>query len=517
MKKKICLLGILVALLFIFCSCECKHEEYSNASCTEPSICLKCEYILSKATGHKWIDATCTTPKTCSVCQATDGDPLGHSWVDATCTIPKSCSVCQATDGDPLGHSWSNATCTTPKTCSVCQTIEGVALEHDYTESITSVATCDQDGAKLFSCSRCSYNYSKKYSKVSYSANEIYEMAKKSVGEITTFDKKGNALSLGTGFVFSTDGKIITNYHVIEDAYSAKIKIEGIEYSVQYVLAYEKELDLAVLKINAQNLISLTICEKEHVVGATVYAFGSSKGLTATFSQGIITYASREVEGVVCVQHDAAISSGNSGGPLINQYGETIGINTWTLRDSQNLNFAIRISELKKLVYNTPLSLPEFYEKECDVFAKLKNLIVSKGTFDSSDNEYELILGYSYSSDYCDKYTRRAIYDVADDIIYLYYLINTDYLVSITIDEVDGVYSWGYYDKYDYIMLGTLYANTFTSNSLLGVSYNNFSYSSLLKSARSLASTMVIVLCQNMDADFKSIGVTAEDLGFLYF
>ena len=351
----------------------------------------------------------------------------------------------------------------------------------------------------------------------SFSANDIYEQARKSVGEIITYDKSGNELALGTGFVYSEDGKIITNYHVIEDAYSAKITIDGKEYTIKQVLAYDKSIDLTVLKIDANNLTPLSICKNVHSVGKPVYAFGSSKGLTATFSQGIITYANREVDNVMCVQHDAAISSGNSGGPLINQHGEVIGINTWTMRDSQNLNFAIASSELDKLVYGKALTVAEFYEKECDVFTKIKNFIISKGTFDSTNNQYELLLGYTYSSDYKNLYTRKAIYDVADDEIFLTFAIDSGYLVMITIDEIDGVYSWGYMDKNDNYILGDIYANTFTSNSLLGYSYHNIYYSSLLKSARNLASTMVIALCENMDDDFKSIGVTAEDLGFLYF
>jgi len=404
-----------------------------------------------------------------------------------------------------------------PKTCSVCSLTEGSALGHSYNETISTEASCIQSGVKLFSCIRCTDCYTENYDKHSFSANEIYEKTKKSVGEIITYDKSGNELALGTGFVYSAGGKIITNYHVIEDGYSAKITIDGTQYTITQVLAYDKSLDLAVLKIDASDLTPLSICKKIHPVGQSVYAFGSSKGLTATFSQGIITYANREIDGVVYVQHDAAISSGNSGGPLINQYGELIGINTWTVRDSQNLNFAIATKELDNLIYGTPLTFREFYEKESDVFAKIKNYVMSKGTYDSADREYELILGYSYSSDYSDKYTRQAIYDVADNKIYLYFFIDADCLISIVIDEVDGVYTWGYYDKNGYAILGTLYANTFTSSTLLGYYYHNFSYSSLLSSARQLASTMVTVLCTHMDDDFKSIGVSAEDLGFSYF
>ncbi len=165
-------------------------------------------------------------------------------------------------------------------------------------------------------------------------ASEVHDKAEESVGEVVTYNQSGTELSLGSCFVYTRDGKLVTNYHVIEDAYSVKVTIDETTYGVQKVLAYDKDIDLAVLKINANNLAPLELDESTQEVGKPVYAFGSSKGLTATFSQGIITYADRIMDGVHYVQHDAAISSGNSGGPLINEYGKVIGINTMTMRDS---------------------------------------------------------------------------------------------------------------------------------------------------------------------------------------
>ena len=85
--------------------------------------------------------------------------------------------------------------------------------------------------------------------------------------------------------------------------------------------------------------------------GDTIYAFGSPIGFTSTLSQGIISSADREVDGRLCVQHDASITHGNSGSPLINEFGEVIGVNTFTYEDSQNLNFAVAISELDNLYF----------------------------------------------------------------------------------------------------------------------------------------------------------------------
>lgn len=249
--------------------------------------------------------------------------------------------------------------------CGEMQTQAIPVSEHQYdTGRITTVATCIQDGIKTFTCTvaKCSHSYTESYSLPTYTANELYNQSVKYVGEIVVYDKKGKELGLGTGFVISSDGKIATNYHVIDGAYSADITINGIKYPIVSVLAYDAKIDLAVLKINASGLTPATICKLPVSVGSIVYAIGSSRGMTNTYSQGIITYSDRVVDGVSHVQHDASITHGNSGGPLINVYGEVIGINSWMISESQNLNFAVFAGELDKLVYGTALTMAQFYE-----------------------------------------------------------------------------------------------------------------------------------------------------------
>ena len=436
---------------------------------------------------------------------------LGHDEV-----IDSSVAVTCTTDGKTEG-----------KHCSRCGAvlIEQTVISssgHKYNNGdITTQATCNQSGFKKFTCtvSSCRHSYTESYSLPTYTATELYNLSVKYVGEIVTYDKSGAELALGTGFVISSDGKIVTNYHVIEGAYSADITINDKKYTISSILAYDANIDLAVLKINATGLTAATVCKNPVSVGATVYAIGSSRGMTNTYSQGIITYADRVVDGVSHVQHDASITHGNSGGPLVNVYGEVIGINTWGISDSQNLNFAVFTGELDNLTYGTPLTLAEFYLKECDVFEKIKNHIIDNGTYDSQNNCYRLTLGTTYSSDDSSKYTRLAYYYVDDNEITLDFLIDDgDCWVYFAIDEnVDGSYDWFYFDYDDYEMGGMLYATTYDDYTLLGYSYNNISYSSTIQSVRELASTMISVLCSWIDNDFDTINVTAEDLGFYYY
>lgn len=474
--------------------------------------CLPCQ--------HEWIDASCTAPLTCSKCGEVAGSPLGHNWTNADCVNPKTCSRCQATEGSPLGHSWTDADCNNPKTCSVCKATEGDPREHEYQQTVTQDASCSTTGELKYTCEHCNHFYTEEFEAETFSSTEIYDRYVQSVGEVITYDATGAEVALGTCFVYTADGELITNYHVIEDACSAKVNLNGKSYNVQYVLAYDKDIDLAVLKINASGLTPVTICEKNHATGATVFALGSSRGLEYTMSQGIITYSNRELDGVVYVQHDAAISGGNSGGPLINEYGEVIGINTMTIRDSQNLNFAISVDEIDNLVFGDPMTMQQVFDKECNPYLRLKNFIINNGTYYSnSGGYYKLLLGTLYSSDYTSKYTRYAYYYVSDGDITLDLLVDDgDYWVYFIIDEdVDGVYSWSYFDDYDYEMRGELYADSYDSDTLLGYSYNNISSSSIRTSVRKLASSMMNLLLAYLDQDLADAGLDAEALGFLCY
>lgn len=188
------------------------------------------------------------------------------------------------------------------------------------------------------------------------SAKEIYARCVSSTVQINT--NRG----LGTGF-FIDHGTIITNYHVIKDTSSISIHMRnGENFDVTYILGYSEELDIAILRIPATNDI---LKHNQHgiTVGERVYTIGSSLGLTDTFSDGIVTNNLRKLEGITYIQTNAAMSKGNSGGPLLNAYGEVIGINTMYLVDGQNLNFAIYLPQIYQVSTANPMTVEEFYEQ----------------------------------------------------------------------------------------------------------------------------------------------------------
>jgi hypothetical protein len=554
MKKIYCLFIVFVLSFCIGiagCQEECQHE-WVDATCTSPKTCSICsvtegdvlEHSFNSATckipkkckvcgitegeklEHDFEEATCANPKTCKNCGLTDGSKLAHNFINATCTNPKTCSVCGTTIGGKKSHDFVEATCTTPKTCKNCDLTEGVKLGHDYVCSIEYEATQVSSGIKRYDCNRCNDYYTEEYQLQKYSSEEVYAIAEKSVGEIITYDASGEGLSLGTAFVISKDGKFITNFHVIDGASSAKITLGSTTYTVQNILAYDKDIDLAVLKVNATNLTPVKIQNKYIVGGMQVYAVGSSEGYTLSFSSGVVASPSRIFDGVEYIQHEAAISHGNSGGPLYNAYGEVIGINTATDVSGQNLNFAISCKEMDNLSYGKTYTFNDLFGTEDEdtstpsgtILSILKSYAINYGSYSSSNKQYTATIRNFVSNGYMYKFI--LYYDVSDDEIeFALYQGKSSYscMVFLTIDVLDGVYGWSWVDTNDYYMYGNIYANTWTSSSLLGVSYYNFS-SSVISSARELASVMMSLMIKYIDVDFVSYGgIDAGDLGFLYF
>ncbi|MCF8010393.1 MAG: trypsin-like peptidase domain-containing protein [Clostridiales bacterium] len=166
--------------------------------------------------------------------------------------------------------------------------------------------------------------------------------------------KKSKETGIGSGFIISEDGTVITNQHVISGATEIKVTIGGkdMEYLAE-VIGADYDLDLAVLKLKgASNLPHLKIGSSEDIkVGNWVIAIGNPFGFDHTVTVGVISAKGRPVtvenrRYKDLLQTDAAINPGNSGGPLINLDGEVIGINTAVAR-AQGIGFAIPTKTVK--------------------------------------------------------------------------------------------------------------------------------------------------------------------------
>jgi uncharacterized protein (TIGR02145 family) len=175
-------------------------------------------------------------------------------------------------------------------------------------------------------------------------ATVIYKNTVNSTVTIETYD------GLGSGF-FVAENIIATNYHVIKgdtEAYcytnnsDTKYKIEG------YV-AVDTSVDLILLKVSGLKRTPIRISTTPVEIGQKVYVIGSPKGLPATISDGIVS-ALRDFDGYKLMQITAPISHGSSGGPVLNSKGELIGVSVASLKEGQNLNFAIPKAYLKSLL-----------------------------------------------------------------------------------------------------------------------------------------------------------------------
>ncbi len=139
--------------------------------------------------------------------------------------------------------------------------------------------------------------------------------------------------SLGSGVIVSSDGYILTNFHVIEGADEIQIGLHSGETLRAQVVGSDTDTDLAVLKINQRNLTPIPFGESGPLaVGDVVLAIGNPFGVGQTVTMGIVSATGRSQLGISAlenfIQTDAAINPGNSGGALINAYGQLVGINT---------------------------------------------------------------------------------------------------------------------------------------------------------------------------------------------
>lgn len=158
--------------------------------------------------------------------------------------------------------------------------------------------------------------------------------------------------SLGSGFIISEDGFIVTNDHVVRDAESIQVKLSNDKVYDAKVVGGDPKTDIAVIKINATGLPVAVLGDSDKLeVGQWAIAIGNPFGLDRTMTVGVISATGRSNMGIETyenfIQTDASINPGNSGGPLLNVYGEVIGINTAIVAAGQGIGFAIPVTMAK--------------------------------------------------------------------------------------------------------------------------------------------------------------------------
>ena len=189
------------------------------------------------------------------------------------------------------------------------------------------------------------------------SVSDVVKATVDSVVLIVVSDESGKQVAEGSGFITSSDGKIVTNHHVIAGAHSAVVKLNnGAFFVVDGILADDPRRDIAVIKVSGKNLPSLAFADSDRLsAGDHVVAIGSPLGLENSISDGIISGFREDSKGRSWVQTTAPVSHGNSGGPLLTMDEQVAGVVTWKAAAGENLNFAVPGKLVVALLSNSSL------------------------------------------------------------------------------------------------------------------------------------------------------------------
>lgn len=182
------------------------------------------------------------------------------------------------------------------------------------------------------------------------SAEELFERNAKSVVVVVGMNGAGNPILQGSGVVVA-DQRVITNCHVAKSAASTLVRLDGKDYPSTLLRIDADPLhDLCLLAVEALHAPALQLADIRALkVGQKVFALGAPKGLDLTLSEGIVS-SLRKHDDSHFIQTTASISPGSSGGGLFNAAGEVIGITTFQHREGQNLNFAVPVDWVAKLL-----------------------------------------------------------------------------------------------------------------------------------------------------------------------
>lgn len=190
---------------------------------------------------------------------------------------------------------------------------------------------------------------------------ELVERLRPSLVTVMQVGRDGGDRGIGSGFVVAEDGLIATNLHVTGEGRQVRVRLaDGSEPGVLEVHAWDRKLDLAVLRVDAQGLPALELAGPEAArQGTETLALGNPEGLEFSVTRGVVS-GLRDVNGIAMIQAAVPIERGNSGGPLVDRFGRVLGITTLKSAVTENLGFAMPVDCLRGLLEG-PNTIPMEY------------------------------------------------------------------------------------------------------------------------------------------------------------
>lgn len=374
-------------------------------------------------------------------------------------------------------------------------------------------------------------------------AEQIYNKCAPAVCLVFAYDSSGAPIASGSGFFVNSKGDVLTNYHVISMGRSFEILTsEGERFAVDGIFDYDPQADWAILHLDANSksfpfLIFGT--ESSITNGATVYAIGNPLGvLTSSITQGIISNNSRTINGVRYIQMSAAISHGSSGGALINQHGEVIGITTASIEQGQSLNLSVPIPE--KLT-ETPFNIYRLLDsgnmvqesknnflnwlnsfKSLSAFKMLANWIKANPSFVEGDTSV-----YCDTESDGDAVTYCFINSEPNGDILIILLLKLDgeeYSLRYEItNDLDDLYcTYTFFDGKDLVGFGRFYTPTFYPEQEIAFgSYTGIVFADLQQSYEDMCSVFITATLDTLNDllsnKMKNYGLSMESFGFFNY